>query len=718
VASTGELLKSAQAALKFITESQQYNERDVSRLNLFLKQIIAEWRKTHVTSSSSSLVLPEGWKARVGGSREYVVSPEGDQFDSERLALVEMVKRGLPESDLNKLRDSMAGWESSELLPKGWRAKTGRKCEFISHSGDWVSGRVQALELIRGMAPEDMTNFEKYSKQLTVQTREQNFVWNEDDKSIPAGWKSRLGGSKWMFLSPSGEQFPTRVAALQRLVQGGQDSRQVDEMRSLAMEHEGWRESKHLPFKWIFKHFSSTTFGKSRGTQNNLRILSEDGHLIESYVAAKLYMEQGDKYDQDDLNNIQLLAEENARERRLQDANREVVDITVPAGWKTKAWGSKTILISPEGVSFPCRRAALEHMAREGWGMEEVEEMRELAVEHEGWQRSKHLPHGWIFKWSAGPKFGSRININILSEDGHMMGSYSSARIYLKENAKYDEECIANLEKLITEVGNERRLASCPVGETNMDEAKDKSVPSGWKTKAGGSKTFIISPEGVSFPCRRAALQHMLRKGWGRQEVEEMRGMVVDHENWASSDHLPPGWLYKLSSGIELLSREGEVYSSYLVAREYMRASSLYTEEDQHQLELLGEEVARRKRCSDESWEVATSLPEGWKVKVKKAHDFFLSPEGYQVSGLRAVLRHLVVAKRPVLEVEVVREALRQEDWQEEEQLPEGWLAKTIFTTSSSREKSRNLKILSPEGFFFTSYLAALNFIQQTELKQ
>ena len=31
-------------------------------------------------------------------------------------ALVEMVKRELPESDLNKLRDSMAGWESSELL--------------------------------------------------------------------------------------------------------------------------------------------------------------------------------------------------------------------------------------------------------------------------------------------------------------------------------------------------------------------------------------------------------------------------------------------------------------------------------------------------------------------------------------------------------------------------------------------------------------------------
>ena len=51
---------------------------------------------------------------------------------------------------------------------------------------------------------------------------------------------------------------------------------------------------------------------------------------MESYVAANLYMEQGDKYDQDDLNNIQLLAEENARERRLQEANREVVDITVP----------------------------------------------------------------------------------------------------------------------------------------------------------------------------------------------------------------------------------------------------------------------------------------------------------------------------------------------------------------------------------------------------
>ena len=172
VASTGELLKSAQSALKFIKESHQYNEGDACRLNLFSKQIIAEWRKTHVTSSSSSLVLPEGWKSRVCGSREYVVSPEGDQFDGGRLALVEMVKRGLPESDLNNLRDSMSGWESSELLPKGWRAKTGRKCEFLSHSGERVQGRLQALELIQGMGPEEMTNFEKYSKQLTVQTRE------------------------------------------------------------------------------------------------------------------------------------------------------------------------------------------------------------------------------------------------------------------------------------------------------------------------------------------------------------------------------------------------------------------------------------------------------------------------------------------------------------------------------------------------------------------
>ena len=64
-----------------------------------------------------------------------------------------------------------------------------------------------------------------------------------------------------------------------------------------------------------------------------------------------------------------------------------------------------------------------------------------------------------------------------------------------------------------------------------------------------------------------------------------------------------------------------------------------------------------------------------------------------------------------------MREALRQEGWQEEEQLPVGWLAKSTFTTSSSREKSRNLKILSPEGFLFTSFIAALNFIQQTKLK-
>ena len=51
------------------------------------------------------------------------------------------------------------------------------------------------------------------------QLRLLRYSWNEDDKSIPGGWRSRYTGSKMFILSPSGQQFPSRLAILQTLLQ-------------------------------------------------------------------------------------------------------------------------------------------------------------------------------------------------------------------------------------------------------------------------------------------------------------------------------------------------------------------------------------------------------------------------------------------------------------------------------------------------------------------
>ena len=39
----------------------------------------------------------------------------------------------------------------------------------------------------------------------TVSMRSTSYIWNEDDDSVPAGWKTRFGGKKQFFLSPDGQ---------------------------------------------------------------------------------------------------------------------------------------------------------------------------------------------------------------------------------------------------------------------------------------------------------------------------------------------------------------------------------------------------------------------------------------------------------------------------------------------------------------------------------
>merc|ERR1712204_130096 len=117
---------------------------------------------------SERLVLPEGWRCRSTGKKgfgQYVMSPEVEEFKSPMMALAEMVRRGLPEEELENLRNYMAGWSYSELLPHGWRFKakqrakrTFKELEFLSYKGERVRGGAQAMKTIGNMDQETVKN--------------------------------------------------------------------------------------------------------------------------------------------------------------------------------------------------------------------------------------------------------------------------------------------------------------------------------------------------------------------------------------------------------------------------------------------------------------------------------------------------------------------------------------------------------------------------------
>ena len=55
-------------------------------------------------------------------------------------------------------------------------------------------------------------------------------------------------------------------------------------------------------------------------------------------------------------------------------------------------------ILSREGRQYRSRYTAVQDMAKRNYKMVEIQEMKELMVLHEGWQRSELLPENWLFK--------------------------------------------------------------------------------------------------------------------------------------------------------------------------------------------------------------------------------------------------------------------------------------------------------------------------------
>ena len=231
---------------------------------------------------------------------------------------------------------------------------------LTDHEGERVDGFEPATKMMESNQSlynrEDIEALKTLFEIQAGQLRLLRYSWNEDDKSIPEGWRSRCSGSKTFFLSPNGQQFPSRLAILQNILLEGGEEEEVDEVMRLVIEYEGWHRSKYLPENWIFKVIWG--YGaKDKEATMNLKILSDEGHLFLSYSTAKAYMDNSQRYGQEDLTNVDMLAKENAKSRRLLDTAQSTsepnkketfgkdknvkawVDASnLPRGWKMMKW--------------------------------------------------------------------------------------------------------------------------------------------------------------------------------------------------------------------------------------------------------------------------------------------------------------------------------------------------------------------------------------------
>ena len=249
--------------------------------------------------------LPEGWRTRASGGgknyREYFLSPNGQQFSGSRRVLQYLIENKYPEQNIENLRVFMVqnGWEISKYLPPKWifLDKLGRGAGvcIISEHGQLFESYLQVKEFMKSenyFDEKDVIDIDRLTiesaKNRRIQPKTET-VDNDDDPTIPLGWKSKFGKSRKYFISPSGVQFQSRVCILQQIMADKYHLKEIEEMRE-NLVHDGWRKSQYLPYKWMFRPAKSAL-------SPEFSLLTEDGVILRSQKAAEMYMEQIAKYD-------------------------------------------------------------------------------------------------------------------------------------------------------------------------------------------------------------------------------------------------------------------------------------------------------------------------------------------------------------------------------------------------------------------------------------
>ena len=711
----GELFESYKKALNFMEKSKKYDVEDVENFNDFVSETSSK-RRQSMTNWKEVNSLPCGWKTKIGGSKQFLISPNGHQFANRRLAMKFMIEENYPANDVNKMRQSLKleNWKENSMLPQDWRYKRDKSgdIDYVTNRGELLTSDTAVRKLMDAdddYTLDDKEGFRMFTEVECVRRRSNNYDWNANDNTVPAGWKSRSQGDKKYFLSPDGQQYPCRRAALQYMLRSEFEKEEIEEMRTM-LQYEGWEFSEHLPRGWLQK------IGSDRKSVS-VKLLTVEGNMLESYKTAIEYMESLSHYTKTDLRGVQLLMEEKASQRRLLMTDWKD-GTSVPTGWKIRVAEGKTnkeFYLAPDGKQFPCRKAGLQHMISENYPTRDIEDMRRM-LSFEGWEIDKNLPKGWRIRYS----FSSveSTNLSLLSAEGIEFKSYKPAIEFMKSSDRYSESDVNDLKVLIEEKCIIRR-------QSIKDWYEDETVPPGWKVriargKADAGKQFYLSPTGKQFPCRKAALQFMISENYSEHSLEEMRKCLM-YEGWEESKYLPENWYFRINikksatatNAIVFLSSEGKEMKSYSSAIEFLLSDfDKYSDEDVDKLKELRELHGTIKRNSNENWHENDTIPAGWKVRISEGKansgkQFFLAPDGRQFPCRRIALKTMIQEVFPQSDIEDMRSKLVHEGWEAHENLPRFW-----FMKKPSGTKDYAYTFVTELGDKVCSTKAAIEYLQ------
>ena len=527
------------------------------------------------------------------------------------------------------------------------------------------------------------------------------------------------------FLSPDGLSYRSRYTAVQDMIKRGQDVEEVEHMKELMVMHEGWQRSTLLPENWLFK-VKCEGFTKDKKWYSSIHYFTEAGETIESFK-----------------NVLTKLKELNASEETIEKCNQFIAeqkpadvkydwqdgDETVPKGWKLRISESEAEwqwMLSPDGKQFRSRYTALLDMIKKKSKRKEVEEMKVLMMKHEGWNKSRLLPTGWLFKVKSegmGPNNKWYSTIHYLSREGDTFESMKSALDFIQNSEDYTEQDVENGKAFLAE-------QKAPEKKYEWKDGGDY-LPAGWKSRIseGESKMeWFLSPEGRMYRTRYIALVDMVKKGYPDETLMEMKESMILHEGWSATELLPSGWLFKVvwegftedgkwNQTIRFLSKEGCVLESMKSVLELLENPEHYTEEDvDNAKEFMKQQKAPEKKYK---WNAGgKSLPKGWKRRVgdgESQWEWVLSPEGKMYRSRFVALQDMIKRQYREEEVAEMRQLLVQEEqWHTDPLLPPDWLYKVKWSgTDESGRLSENITYISSDGQVFESNKSVCDYVRE-----
>eukprot|EP00092_Neocalanus_flemingeri_P004097 GFUD01004409.1.p1 GENE.GFUD01004409.1~~GFUD01004409.1.p1 ORF type:complete len:1441 (+),score=264.42 GFUD01004409.1:78-4400(+) len=338
------------------------------------------------------------------------------------------------------------------------------------------------------------------------------------------------------------------------------------------------------------------------------------------------------------------------------------------------------------------------------------------------------IPNGWRMK-IVDTIVGARPikKSQFLSPTGQFFDSRKSALDHMIRTKAYSAEDIETMKKGLR-------------NKTKFDwESGRDGVPAGWKTREklssdGKVRIFYLSPGGISFPCRLAAYEHMVKDGaYNLEDIEMMKIGAKSKRNRGKDFNegdpsVPPGWKIRINaqmkesfrspSGVFFHSRQTVL--DHIIKEGYPQT---YIEKVRSKIP-VGRKKRRKKNSADVKWiENDPTVPANWKMRIVTCSDghavtFFLSPEGLTIKGRKAALQHMTkTGLYDSQDMELMKSHLNvlsrvSDIWiPGDPTLPTGWKIKKY---KSKAETNRvHCEYLSPQNHVFRSRKAVIEHMRK-----